>query len=261
MTSEAADEVEDDEVSEDDVDAIFFAIEQQGMFEDDAVNFLAEWKGRKRTWAQNKELKAARKKDRRHFDGERSQRPEVRKKLSVDELKKITRCRNCQQLGHWKEDCKSPYVPRQAGSSQSGKSNRDNGSAFAFLGVAPMNTSGKCEHLWNFHGGEGCAQSFLELPPGFAVIDPGASQDLIGKKAFERLTDKLKDHGLQPVILPGDPPPASGIGGQARPLFCALTPCFLGGKPGVVKLTVLDEDISSSHQYRFARILKSYHRY
>ena len=241
--SEAADEVEDDEVSEDDVDAIFFAIEQQGMFEDDAVNFLAEWKGRKRTWAQNKELKAARKKDRRHFDGERSQRPEVRKKLSVDELKKITRCRNCQQLGHWKEDCKSPYVPRQAGSSQSGKSNRDNGSAFAFLGVAPMNTSGKCEHLWNFHGGEGCAQSFLELPPGFAVIDPGASQDLIGKKAFERLTDKLKDHGLQPVILPGDPPPASGIGGQARPLFCALTPCFLGGKPGVVKLTVLDEDI------------------
>ena len=235
-------EIADDEVSEDDEEFIYFTIEQQGMFEDEATNFLAEWKGRKRSWAQNKELKAARKKDRRHFEpgGDRPPRPESKKRLSIEELKKVTRCRNCQQLGHWKEDCKNPYVPRQGSGGHNQKTLRDGGTAFAFLGTAP---GGTAKEFWNFHEQDGLNQSFLELPPGFAVIDPGASQDLIGKKAFHKLSDRLAQSGLQPVILPGSPPSASGIGGQAKPLFCALAPCFLGGKPGVVRLTVLDEDI------------------
>ena len=238
-------ETADDEVSEDEEEFIYFTIEQQGMFEDEATNFLAEWKGRKKSWAQNKELKAARKKDRRHFEpgGERVNRPEGRKRLTIEELKKITRCRNCQQVGHWKEDCKSPYVPRQGGGSSNPKGPRDGGSAFAFLGMSPFVPSSEAKQLWNFHEQDCNAKqlwnfheqdcnepSFLELPPGFAVIDPGASQDLIGKKAFDKLTVRLSQNGLRPVILPGSPPPASGIGTSSEAFVLCLDTMFFGRK-------------------------------
>ena len=84
---------------------------------------------------------------------------------------------------------------------------------------------------------------FLTLPPGHAIIDPGASQDLIGLKSFERLTESLNRNGLRPIKLDEIPAPASGIGGDARPLFCALSPCVLGGKPGIIKLTVVSDDV------------------
>ena len=74
-------------------------------------------------------------------------------------------------------------------------------------------------------------------------MDPGASQDLIGQKAFQKLSSELNKKGLKPVVLPEAPSPAAGIGGQAKPLFSAFTPCFLGKYPGVVKLTVIEEDV------------------
>ena len=48
---------------------------------------------------------------------------------------------------------------------------------------------------------------------------------------------------MQPVKLDEAPPPALGIGGKAKVLFTALSPCFLGKFPGIVKLTVIDEDV------------------
>ena len=72
------------------------------------------------------------------------------------------------------------------------------------------------------------AWSKKKLPPGFAIVDPGASQDLIGLQAYEKLREELAKKGLQPVKLPGQPPPALGIGAKAKRLFCALAPCFLG---------------------------------
>ena len=44
-------------------------------------------------------------------------------------------------------------------------------------------------------------------------------------------------------MLTEDPPTAAGIGGNAKPLYNALAPVFLGGAPGVVKLTVLQEEV------------------
>lgn len=85
--------------------------------------------------------------------------------------------------------------------------------------------------------------SYLTVPPGFAIIDPGAAQDLIGEKAFRALQERLAAAGLRAIVLRKAPPPASGIGGDAKPLFTALAPVFLGGKPGIIKLTVLAEDV------------------
>ena len=84
---------------------------------------------------------------------------------------------------------------------------------------------------------------FLSLPPGHAIIDPGAGQDLIGRPAYEQLRAKLATVGLRPQPIDEEPSRASGIGGQATTLFMALIPTILGGAPGVVRVTVVLEDI------------------
>jgi hypothetical protein len=248
--------------SEEETDQIFFSLEQQNLTEDDALVFLADWQGKRRSWKENKQLKAARKKDRRHFEdrGSRPSRPANKRRLSIEELKKVTKCANCQQKGHWREEC--PHPPRPRGSSSSFGHGSDEGhegkgkggsSAFVFLGL-PSASSGHFSHFgvgsWHVNLAEiynsnakDEVTAWLALPAGEVIVDPGASQDLIGLPAFERLKGKLAALGLRPVILKETPSSASGIGGKARPLFSALTPCSLGGFPGVVKLTVLEEDI------------------
>ena len=84
---------------------------------------------------------------------------------------------------------------------------------------------------------------FLELSPGETIIDPGASQDLVGLRSFEKLQAKLKENGLKTIKLQETPSKASGVGGAAMTLFMALAPCILGGQPGVIKLTVVEDDI------------------
>ena len=90
---------------------------------------------------------------------------------------------------------------------------------------------------------KGNKEIFLSLPPGHAIIDPGAGQDLIGRPAYEQLRAKLAAVGLRPQPIDEEPSRASGIGGQATTLFMALIPTILGGAPGIVRVTVVQEDI------------------
>ena len=233
----------DDEQDEDSGDDIFMVMDSLDLDEDEALSFMAEYQGRKKTWAESRQLKAARKKDRRHFDdpGGRSSRPSSSRRLSVEELKKVTKCAKCGEKGHWKAEC--PNAPQ---SKSSFKSKSQSSVAFAFLGEEVPEGSGLVlsGDLQNFSTEkEECLSSFLQIPPGFAIVDPGAAQDLIGRKAYERLEQRLRQLGLRPVKLDEQPTKASGIGGQARPLFNALVPVFIGEKPGVLKMTVLQEDV------------------
>eukprot|EP00913_Durusdinium_trenchii_P032881 g30781.t1 len=88
------------EHSESDIDdeEIFLALEAQEVDEEEALCLMADLQqDRKRTWKENKLLKAARKKDRRHFDdrSSRPSRPFNRRKMSIEEIKKVTFCNNC----------------------------------------------------------------------------------------------------------------------------------------------------------------------
>ncbi len=246
--------LEDSSDDESDVEEIFLAIEQQKLSEDQALSFISGWdkdKGKKkRTWSENKALKLARKKDRRHFDHPdgRPSRPPNRRKMSVEELKKITKCRRCDKVGHWEEDCTEPKNPNKP---------KGNLNSFVFLGNQEARSSSSlssflvkiesrrvletvCLAEWN----EGDAsQNYLTIPEGHAIIDPGASQDLIGLPAYERLCAKLGENNLKTIKLTSEPSPASGVGGNATPLFEALCPCILAKQPGVIRITVLKEDI------------------
>lgn len=237
-------EEQDSENFDIDVENVFMAIEELQIDEDEAMSFLESWNAHppRRTWAQNKILKAARRKDRRHFDdaSSRPARPSNHRNLSREELKKITKCKNCGLVGHWREDCTAP-------SRKNGEKPKDF-SAFTFLGSSSTSSSGISFIALLGVGSEkdGTDPSFmtlLALPPGHAIIDPGASQDLIGLKAYEALERRLQEVGLKPIKLSERPQAASGVGGEAKPLFSSLVPIVLGKQPGVIKLTVLDQDI------------------
>ena len=243
------DQLDEDSAPEDeDLDLVLYAIDEQDLNEYEALNFLTEWQGKKRTWSENKLLKAAKRKDRRHFDkpDSRHQRPGVKRRLSIDELKKVSRCGNCLERGHWHEECKNPYKPREPGTKLGPDKKKNNVSAFTYLG-----STSSSSNMASFHESFGSSlrstsdgqESFVAVPAGHAIVDPGASQDLIGKPAFDRLVERLAAIGLQPVKIDEAPTAAAGIGGRAEALFVALTPCFLGKKPGIIKLTVLKEDI------------------
>ena len=230
---------------EEDDEEVFLAIENERVVEEEAVALLAELhQDRRRTWKENKLLKAARKKDRRHFDdrGSRPARPFNKRRLSIDELKKITFCSNCGKKGHWREDCSEPIKESSHHHQHHHKGNRTN--AFVFLGISEEAKSSAAFFLGALSSTKSVdGACFLELNPGQAIVDPGASQDLIGLPSFERLQEKLAQVGLQAIKLDEIPGKAAGVGGSAKTLFMALSPCILGGQPGVIKLTVVEDDV------------------
>ena len=244
------DSLDDDSApDDDDPDLVLYAIDEQDLNEYEALSFLTEWQGKKRTWSENKLLKQAKKKDRLHFDKPESRptRPHNRRKLSIQELKRVSRCGNCLERGHWHEECKNAYKPRDPGTKLGPDRKKNNLAAFSYLGSTSSSSNMASYHL---SGGENSVgdgvdgfESFVAVPAGHAIVDPGASQDLIGKPAFDRLVKRLAEVGLRPVKINEAPTTASGIGGRGEALFVALTPCFLGEKPGVIKLTVLKDDI------------------
>eukprot|EP00971_Amphidinium_carterae_P351516 6492149-Amphidinium_carterae.1 len=249
-------------------------------------------KGKKRSWVENRRFKSAIKKDRSGILGMiRQQRqagggsashsapsatgtsltsadktPAVRKKLSIAELKLVSRCANCGQKGHWKAECTNAYRPKQVHMAEEGHT------AFVY---GPNSGSSGSEHpgsglVWWSNMAEQTPQSraqewlarkcprltgrgrtecmaphiFLTLPAGTAIVDSAAGQDLIGKPTYDRLCEIWAHHNIKPLRLEKRPQAAAGVGGKAHPLFQALIPlAFPGADIGFVEVTVVDADL------------------
>ena len=233
------------------------------LSEDQITEVFAVLEQRRRTWRENKILKADIKKDRGSImkDGGASYprgqqggppaggvqgRFGKRRAMNRSALKKISKCRLCHKVGHWAEDC---HLNNQQGQSSGKKSHptafvycgeEDAGkTAFTFLSVGELRSaisavlsSNSLDH-W----------SFLTLPGGEAVVDIGATQDLIGSEAMKQLNSSLNAVGLQSVRVNKPIVTPSGIGGSAKALYVALLPISPGGAPGVLEVTVLEGHI------------------
>ena len=237
---------------------------------------------KRRTWKENKVFKAEARKDRGSFvKGSGAEAPRGasggppgvratpqapfrgrfrgnRPRLSREQMKKVSRCRLCDQKGHWAEDC--PNARPSAG-TRSGPAPRPTGpghftktDGFCYLG----STSGQgnlfgvsSSYMMTFARGAPLVDeailegrwSFLTLTSGSAILDIGATQDIIGECALKALEHSLDLAGLKTVEIPTSAAVPSGIGGQAKVVKTVLVPISPGGAPGVVSFLVIENNV------------------
>ena len=70
---------------------------------------------KRRTWAENNQIKLACRKDRRHFAhrDSRPERPSKVRKLPLHELKKVAKCAKCGQLGTGRQSAATSTSPKR----------------------------------------------------------------------------------------------------------------------------------------------------
>ena len=195
----AADEeaTADDESLDD--EEVIQELDQLDLNEDQIVEVFAVLDQRK-TWKQNKLLKTDMKKDRGSFmkDGNHShprghlggvpghQKPAGRGQLNKEQLKKISKCRMCGKRGHWAEDCNLKKKPGPSAFSYCGDSSQSS-TAFTYLTMQTLREV-VSRVVGSGGGEESSSWAFLALPGGEAILDIGATQDLIGAKAMDELS-------------------------------------------------------------------------
>ena len=259
-TFASLDSAVDGDVEEASEEDILQELESMDLVEDqiDEVFAVLGSGGRKRTWKENKQYKAEAKKDRGSFvkgpgagaprgqaggipggrdwgaSGRDASGREGRQRLSREQLKKISRCRLCNEKGHWAEDC--PQKKSKPGPSAFAYvSDVGGGSLFSCFSMADLRAA--CLQVKRV---DSDSWSFMSIDSGEAILDIGATQDLIGLSALDQVTSSLKEVGLQPLRVDGPMSAPSGIGGAAKALFKVLLPISPGGIPGVLEMTVLE---------------------
>ena len=99
--------------------------------------------------------------------------------------------------------------------------------------------------------------AFLSLPQGEAIIDTGATQDLISVAALTSLSESLKLVGLQPIKIDRPVVTPAGIGGAAKALNEVLIPISMEQNTGVLEMTVLDGSIPPLLSVGFLEFLRT----
>ena len=115
-------------------------------------------------------------------------------RVQVEELKKRTRCRRCNKLGHWARECKAP-----AASATEQPASSSQGTAVNYVEVE----AGDDDETWNatpaFVGATEAhevLQSGLVQSPGFGVVDSGCGRTLIGRNTLDVLQQLILDRGM-----------------------------------------------------------------
>ena len=269
-SSYVSEELGDEGDEELDDEEVLAELEALDLYEDQVCEVFAVLDGngafkKRRTWKENRLMKAEMRKDRgsivkgsdapprghggglpggRDYHRGRDGRgaPRGRGAMSREQLKKVSRCRGCGQKGHWVAECPNKgassgfvYVPEAQGSSSV---------AFSFLTRRELfEAIQEAREERVASEASVSAWSYLTMPSGDAIVDTGATQDLIGAAAYKALVHRLADVGLRPI--PVDVPCAvpSGIGGKASVDKVVLVPISPGGCAGVLQMVVLTADI------------------
>ena len=233
----------DDSIDSHSANAIFAEIEEMDLDEDKGREVLAALVNvRKKTWSENKKIKRGVKKDRRFFDSSsassarpKGQKGTPRNRLSVDQLKLVTRCGNCGEKGHWHKECKNPPRPKQP-------------SAFVFafadheITQSAQKLIGVLKNLQQ--SGAGDPSVFFAIDPGTGLVDTAAAQAIMGLPALEKAEQKLKARGLRVIWRKNRRlRKSSGIGGSVQPMGTVLMPTQFGSHRGVIEFVTLKQDV------------------
>ena len=89
----------------------------------------------------------------------------------------------------------------------------------------------------------GVSWTFVALDPGEVLWDTGAQEGLVGKKQLDKWCKLLAEHCLQDEWSQEKPESASGIGGVTQPIGVGHVPVGLAGCNGIIRFTVVEEDV------------------
>ena len=164
---------------------------------------------KRRTWKQNKDRKAAARKDRRVFN---------RPRLSVNDLKARTRCASCGERGHWRAECKKPYRSKEERGKGEGKGSDQSRPAVAFVYLGALeDEAGSSTFVGWTGGGHSQTEVTAPKPTDYTINRENAKLDL--EPQADSADDGKKDPRREHVVARA----AGGRDGQRQPalLLCA----------------------------------------
>ena len=103
----------------------------------------------------------------------------------------------------------------------------------------------------------GSSWTFVTLDPGEVLWDTGAQEGLVGKQQLDKWCKLLAKHGLQVERSQEKPESASGIGGMTQPIGVVYVPVGLAGCNGIIRFTVVEQDVPPLLQVVIMRILQA----
>ncbi|CAK0846986.1 unnamed protein product [Prorocentrum cordatum] len=236
------------EFDEQELATILVSLDSQDLDEEHIIEVFAEvtLPQRRRTWAESRQLKTNRKVDRDFFDRSKGKGT---KKVTRDDFKKRSRCSNCGEKGHWREDCRRPYRSKadrlksessRPAAVNKGPDKKPAQSSFYFnldydathsgtSWAAILDESGQVgslsaaaatagqvdqqEHDLGQVDLEMLAAATLQDMDEYALVDTAAGQALIGTPDIDKLRAAFKKTGFEIHFVDTDRvPTANGVG-------------------------------------------------
>ena len=206
-----------------------------------------------------------------------------KRRVHQEELKMRTRCHNCGQVGHWKDECSNPS--RKAGSSGGSTSSTSSSARTGFL-VMGGNPKMESTEFWlkefvkgrtakescgsgasdsteeeQYRSGGMCdrdgTQFFgIAIRAEEGIVDTAAEAGLVGLFAYERLEKELQKFGLKPKWTEKQAT-AKGVGGEANAVGVVLIPLGIGKIDGILEATVVREDVPLLLPVSLIKMLKA----
>lgn len=190
-------------------------------------------------------------------------------KVSIEDIKKRTKCKFCKKIGHWDREC--PDRKKYQGKGGSTKGPSPSGSAPSTVHYIHEDVRDDEVHMCfhfetnaveagggagdqgqetastdgDIHAGSWCAGSQATgsatraIPPGYGIVDTGCQRMVIGFKTLQDLLPCLPS-GLQVTFTPSRLRFRS-IGGITESFMVANVPTSLGPRGAVLRPAVLSD--------------------
>eukprot|EP00969_Alexandrium_andersonii_P165789 7326297-Alexandrium_andersonii.AAC.1 len=158
---------------------------------------------KRKTWAENKQIKQAIRKDRRFYDSSRkpaAERPPRRQgdrqrprseRLGPKALQRVSRCHACGKKGHWKDECPNRQRPGGAVAGFAFMPEDAEDTATGMLVITASSVREAVQLARQPGPPSWLGSTFLGIDLGCALVDSGAGQDLIGLRTYEQEVELL----------------------------------------------------------------------
>eukprot|EP00434_Breviolum_minutum_P007463 symbB.v1.2.006585.t1/scaffold387.1/size215482/8 len=218
--------------------------EPESFLEDEVAEILAvSWKDKRKeiTKLQQQRRFGEAKEARRRF------------RVEIEELKRKTRCRKCNQVGHWEKECtakgrgKSSF--KSASSSKPASSESGAGlvqweehfvASVECLSAGVSSPMTMVEQLRQKHRLDKPVETLLVSSPGYGVLDSGCGKSIIGAQTLADFRDLWSKAGIsQPDCFPEINHFRYGNDQQETSVQSIKIPVKLAGKTGSIKAAVV----------------------